>query len=419
MLSAREAAFLSLNKIIYEGKYSNIETDVTVKRENLGGNEKNLYVRMVYGTLERMITLDFVLSHFSKTPLAKIEKKVLNILRLGAYQILYLDGVPDSAACNESVKLVKQYSHKGADGFVNGVLRNISRNKENLPKPDEKDRLSVEYSCPHGIVDILVKDYGNEKAEKILGAMFIQPRITIHVNTLKTDRETLCGLIPSHTADGCATALILDEGGADGLMEVIGKGLCFVQDVSSQLCAAAVDARPGMTVVDTCACPGGKSFAMALDMKNEGKIYSFDLHESKLSLIRDGAEKLGIGIIEPMQCDGEKGREELFGKADRVLCDVPCSGLGVMAKKPELRFKKTEDIGKLPDIQYRILTASSSYLKSGGNLVYSTCTLCRAENGDNVRRFLASNPDYELAEEHTLFPTEDSDGFYYAEMIKK
>lgn len=433
-MNVREAAFLSLGKCTPGGKYSNLEVDSAIKKYGFTGSDRAFFTALVYGTIEKRITLDYVISRFSSKPPEKLEPKVLDILRLGAYQILFLDRVPDSAACNESVELAKYHTHKGTSGFVNGVLRSISRGKNAIEYPEKGNAgyLSVKYACPEWLCTMWERDYGYEKCESILSGLNRNPRITLRVNTLKTDRESLKKRL-SDDGIGCTgtvlseNGLVLDEYTPIGDVTALADGLCFVQDEASQLCTAAVDAHPGDTVIDACCCPGGKSFGIAMSMGNKGRIFSLDLHESKLSLIEKGAERLGIGIISVAVQNGAKIREEFIGKADRVLCDVPCSGLGVIAKKPDLRHKSPEELERLPEIQYAILDTASRYVKPGGKLIYSTCTVNKRENEENRERFLREHPEYSgCAEampfgksEVTLFPDEHgTDGFYIAAFRK-
>lgn len=414
-ISAREAAFLSLRKIISDERYSNLEIDATIKKYGLEGVEKSLYARLVYGTVEHLVTIDYIIASFAKISVDRLEEAVANVLRLGVYQLFYLDKIPDSAACNESVILIKKYSHRGADGFVNGVLRNIARNRDSIVFPDRNDKryLSIRYSVPRLVTKLLEDQYGFETAEKILSALSVQPKLTVRVNTLVTDIESVAAKYECAKTEA-PFGLILNNP-----QQKIEIGEYYVQDESSQLCTEAVGAKSGETVIDVCSCPGGKSFGMAMDMNNIGKIYSLDLHASKLSLVRNGASLLGIGIIETAECDGTVGDANLDGKADRVLCDVPCSGLGVISKKPELRFVPCESIMALPETQFAILNRSSKYLKKGGRIVYSTCTLNKNENRAVVDRFLHSNGNFELICDRTVLPNENRDGFYYAVMEKR
>ncbi len=429
-MNVREAALLSLVRCAEDGKYSNLEVDSAIRKYGFSGNDRAFFTALVYGTIEKRITLDYVIGQYADRPIGKIEPKLLEILRLGAYQILFLDRIPDSAACNESVELAKYYTHRGTSGFVNGVLRRIAREKQRIVWPEEGSLAgySVRYACPEWLCEMWLSMYGREKTEALIGSINRNPRITLRVNTLKTERAALAARLEAEGISCTPTALspyglILDEYTPIGQVTAVAEGLCFVQDEASQLCAAAVGARAGELVIDTCACPGGKSFGMAMAMENRGSLLSFDLHESKLSLVRKGAERLGIGIISTAVGNGSKRREELVGRADRVLCDVPCSGLGVIAKKPDLRHKSPEEIGRLPEIQYAILDNAAAYVKENGVLLYSTCTLNDRENGEVRTRFLSSHPEFRPEREGmpfgeseaTLFPSElGTDGFYMA-----
>ena len=429
-MNVREAAFLSLLRCSADGKYSNLEVDSAIKKYGFAGNDRAFFTALVYGTIEKRITIDYILGKFLSKPIEKIEDRLLEILRLGVYQIIFLDKIPDSAACNESVELAKFHTHKGTSGFVNGVLRNVSRGKNSIEYPEKgtDEYYSVKYSCPIWLCSMWREMYGDEKCEEILEGTNINPHITLRVNTLKISREELAQRLAERGISAAYTSLspnglILEEFVPISDITEIGEGLCFVQDETSQLCSSSLGAKAGEFIVDTCACPGGKSFGVAMDMKNKGEILSLDLHETKLSLIDRGAERLSIGIISTGVQNGTKKREELTNKADRVLCDVPCSGLGVIAKKPDLRHKAPHDIERLPDIQYSILENGSLYVKKGGYLLYSTCTLNKRENEEVVNRFLSEHKNFSLTNEGmpfnesmvTFFPNEhQTDGFFMA-----
>ncbi len=434
-MKVREAAYLSLERCDKTDKFSNLELDSAIKKYGFTGADRAFFTTLVYGTIERRITLDYVIGVYSSKPIEKIAPKLMNILRLGAYQILFLDRTPDSAAVNESVELAKYYTHKGTASFVNAILRNISREKGNIPMPKEgSDKyLSVKYSLPEWLISMWRDNYGIEKTEKLLSGMNRAPFLTLRVNTLKTTRDGLINTLANDgidciPSDKCDSAIIFNSNVPIAELNALGEGLCFIQDEASQLCVKAVGAKSGETVIDTCSCPGGKSFGIALEMKNEGKLISLDLHESKLSLVVSGTNRLGINILSTAVHNGTKPKEDLVGTADRVLCDVPCSGLGVIAKKPDLRHKSPEDISRLPEIQYKILCNGASYVKNGGTLVYSTCTLNKAENEDVVTRFLNEHPEFEPCSDGmyegkpmmAFFPDEHgTDGFFVAKFIKK
>jgi len=441
-MTPREAALLSLNKCDTQNKYSNLELDASIKKYGLNGADRALYTTLVYGVIERRISLDYYIGTLSSTPIGKIENTVLNVLRLGLYQILYMDRIPESAAVNESVELSKLHCHKGVSGFVNGVLRSAVRKKDTLVPPDPKEageavHLSVKYGIPQWLCGFWSGMYGSEACEKILAATCSHPKITLRVNTLLTDRDTLAakfedlGISVSKTKIS-PVGLTLDEFVPISSITPMDEGLCYVQDESSQICTLALGAMPGETTADVCCCPGGKSFGIAMEMKNEGKLFCFDLHASKLSLVSKGAEKLGISIIETEVHNGSSPRPELIGKLDRVICDAPCSGLGVIAKKPDLRLKTPGDISRLPEIQYNILKASARYLRPGGTLIYSTCTLNRAENQEVTQRFMVEHSDEFIRVPLGVIPGEDdvcertimpyefgSDGFFIAKFRKK
>ncbi len=433
-MDVREAAFLSLLRCESGGKYSNLEVDAAIKKYGFAGADRALFTALVYGVIEKQITLDYLLGRLSSKPLDKIEPKVRAILRLGAYQILFLDRIPDRAACNESVELAKAHTHKGTSGFVNGVLRSLVRAKSNLPFPlsDTDEYLSVRYACPMWLCVFWREQYGPKKCEQLLEAININPRITLRVNTLKTTREDLMAHlraigITCEPTTMSPYGILLDEFTPVREITPLAEGFCFVQDEASQLCAMALGAKAGERIIDTCSCPGGKSFGIAMAMENQGTLLSMDLHESKLSLVKSGAARLGITCLTTAVQNGTKNREELHESADRVLCDVPCSGLGVIAKKPDLRHKSPEEMARLPAIQYAILENGASYVKPGGVLLYSTCTLNKQENEEVVRRFLAEHSEFSLSSDQmpfgeamvTLFPDETgTDGFFVAKFCK-
>jgi 16S rRNA (cytosine967-C5)-methyltransferase len=307
---------------------------------------------------------------------------------------------------------------------VNAVLRELCRKRSDFPLPkDRLDALSIRYSVPRGLIEIWESSYGEEKAIEILEATFCRPCVTLRVNTLKASAESLISML-------CDRKIKAEKGDVEGsvvldvtaslsdMLDLIEDGLCFVQDASSQAALRMLGPKEDELIVDCCACPGGKSFGAAIEMQGRGRLFSFDLHKSKLSLIDKGAKKLGIDIISTAERDGRKPDPELIGKCDRVICDVPCSGLGVIAKKPEIRYKELSDIDRLPEIQYAILSASVGYLKDGGRILYSTCTINSRENEDNVDRFLKEHSGYKLIEQKNFFPTTQSDGFFAAVIEK-
>lgn len=413
--NARSLAFQSLKKCTKNGKYSNLEVLSSLSNAELEARDKALYTVLVYGAIEKGITLDSVISDYSKLPLEKLDTDTLVALRMGVYQIIFMDRVPDFSACDETVKLVPRSSK----GYVNAILRAIIREKDKVLSSIENAPLSIKYSVPDWMVSLWQKGYGEEATKKILDGFELRPAMTLRVNTVRTTAEELLKHIdgrlhPKHHD------MIYANGNAESLWG-FEEGLIFVQGTNSRTAVSALGLREGETVIDTCACPGGKSFSAAIDMNNKGKIYSFDIHANKLPLISKGAARLGIDIIETAVCNATTPREELFGTADAVICDVPCSGLGIIAKKPDIKYKKYSDIERLPKIQGEILAASCRYLKDGGRLLYSTCTLNPDENERITDAFLKEHEEFKRAKGYpvTVFPSEESDdGFFYDLLIK-
>ena len=410
-----------LNRCGSAEQYSNLALDTAIKRGELSPADRGLLTALVYGTIERQLTLDHWITQLSDRTPDRIEPEARNLLRLGLYQLAYLDRVPDHAAVNETVALAS----KRTKGFVNAVLRAFLRAEKNLPLPkDPVERLSVQYSFSQKICRLFVEEFGIERTESLFCAFGKQPPLHLRVNTLRLSRRELlkrltdagydaAEALESRTGIELTSAPIASLPGFE-------KGDFFVQDEASQLCVEALDAHAGMTVIDVCACPGSKSFGAAIDMENRGRVIACDLHKNKLSLVRSGAERLGISIIETEARDARNTNEAWLGLADRVLCDVPCSGFGVFAKKPELRYKDPEKSEALPDIQLAIVESACRYVKVGGLLVYSTCTLLPSENGRNVARFLDRHSEFSLLRERTLYPDVDgTDGFYFAVLRRK
>jgi len=429
-ITARRLAFHSLLKCYNDKKYSNIEIDSVIKKNNMDPREKALFTAIVYGVIEKRIMLDYIISSLAQRPVEKIEPAVMTSLEMGMYQILFFDRVPDSAACNESVEITKRISGLGAASFVNAILRktvNIKNSVENIYKNLKGNEYkSIKYSVPVWMIEVFEKSYGSEKAEEILKAFEAKSYMTLRTNTLRTDREGLVGIlcdggISAESCENVKSGVRLLRSVSQEHLNSVCDGLYIVQDAASQLAVERLGVQKGDFIIDCCACPGGKSISAAFCAENEGTVISMDLHKNKLSLIEKSAAAMGIDIIKTMAHDGTSPHEEYIEKADKVICDVPCSGFGVIHKKPDIRHKLPGDIARLPDVQYAILTASSKYLKKGGRLLYSTCTLNKSENDDITARFLAENPNFRRvsgkAEGCTLFPTVKdgvilNDGFF-------
>lgn len=430
MADARTEAVKLLGKTFSKGGYSNILLDKTLEKSALDEADKKLCAALYYGVLERKITLDYIISCYCKQGISRLNPEVQNILRTGIYQIKYMDNIPDSAAVNESVKIAKKLKLGRLSGLVNAVLRNFLRDGAEIRYPQKKyEKMSVEYSVPEWLTKLLLDNYPEEQAVSLLQSSVNKPPVTIRLNNIKCpDRQKALdslGITAEETVlDGCYKI----ENGDVTKLESFENGLFHVQDIASQLCCHALSPDEGDTVLDVCAAPGGKTFTMAELMNNGGKIFAFDIHEHRVKLIRNGAKRLGITNI-----SAERGNAAVYNEkmpmADKILCDVPCSGLGVIRRKPEIKYKNYEEFERLPEIQYRILEKAASYLKKGGELVYSTCTVNPAENGQLIDRFLNEHRNFEgvtFLEELgkpfgeykvTLFPENfNSDGFFISKI---
>ncbi|MBQ5801099.1 MAG: 16S rRNA (cytosine(967)-C(5))-methyltransferase RsmB [Clostridia bacterium] len=406
-----------------------------VMQSDLSAEDKNLLVALLYGVTEKRVSLDYYISVLSGRSKDKIGENTLNILRMGLYQLMYMDKIPSFAAVNESVKLTK---NKGEASFVNAVLRSYERKKDELIPPERerslKRHLSIKYSFPQNIVKHFISQYGETEAEEILSAFSRELPLSLRVNTLKLSRDELLARLREEGVK-CEKSelspngiLVYDKTSPEGLSG-FSDGLFFVQDVASQLECEALKIKEGDLLIDVCACPGGKSFGAAMKMNDRGRVISLDIHESKLSLIEKGAKRLSISSIEARAHDSREALTEYIEKADCVICDAPCSGLGVLAKKPDLRHRDF-NFEELIALSREILSASARYVKKGGYLVFSTCTLNKDENEETVKDFLLKNPDFapsdfrigQLESENgmlTLFPHKHGcDGFFISRMVR-
>ena len=399
-MNIRQIALRILDEYEAGGKFINLALS-THLTDGLSREEKAALTALIYTSVERKLTYDYYICALSKRSDNDIEPHTKNILRLGLCQILDMRSIPDFAAVNESVKLAK---NPGEKSFVNGVLRAAVRQKDNMPMPSEEKNyrryLSVKYSFPLSTVKHFDALYGREATERMLDFFNNVKYTDITVNTHKISLEDYKSqLLDYHVTMNLPSQISLRLRGSLNPEKLPGfdNGHFFVQDMASAISAAVLDPDEDSVIIDACAAPGGKSFAAAVLSGSKAEIHSFDLHESKLSLIKSGAERLGFTNISVAQRDATDPDPTLLGKADRVICDAPCSGLGVLGKKPDLRYKDISNMEQLNDLQLEILTASSTYLKSGGYLVYSTCTLNTMENEQIVEKFLSQNPDFELA----------------------
>lgn len=435
---ARALAFKILKDAGKNATYSNIAIDRALTQSELCDVDKGLVTAIVMGVTERQLTLDHIIDKLAADS-QKIDADTRVLLRMGIYQLFCLDKIPDYAAVNETVNMAPRRSR----GFVNAIMRSFLRrcDGEGVESffPDEKSNpiacLSLRYSFPEDVCRRFLEIYGYDRAKEIFEIFNRPPKLTLRINTLKISREKYALMLDEREikytlSDRLENAILLDNVSFAALPG-FDEGLFFVQDEASQICVEALDAQKNMLMIDSCSCPGSKSFGSAIKMENTGKILSFDLHESKLKLIDKSAERLGIDVITASVRDGRSFDEKLEGQADRVLCDVPCSGLGVIAKKPEIRYKNISDFERLPEIQLAILENCSRYVKKGGVLVYSTCTVLPEENEENVAKFLASHPefapcDFEVGNVKSergmlsLSPDKDgTDGFFVSKFKRK
>ncbi len=417
MESARKLAVTLLLRTFEEGGYSHLLLRQMLAGSGLSPQDKGLCTLLYQGTAARMLTLRYIVSLYSKRQPEKLDAPVRYILYTGLYQLLYCDRIPDSAAVNESVKLTGQFRVKSAAGFVNHVLRQFLRDGKQYPVTADRWHAGMlQYSVPEELLRQVVTERGWAFADPFFSDSLLPAPCTVRLNTLRASVQDIAGLHPQacRTA-GCYQVETSDITGTQAFR----KGLLHVQDEASQLCCALLGAKPGETVLDVCAAPGGKSFTIAEQMQDRGQVYAFDIHPQRAELIRKGAERLGLRCIKAGVQDAAEWRADM-PRADRILCDVPCSGLGVIRRKPEIRYKPLQTFQELPALQYRILETASQYLKPGGVLVYSTCTILKAEDEAVVERFLTAHPDL-TAEKMCLFPDEAHrcDGFFAARIRRR
>ncbi|MBE6805742.1 MAG: 16S rRNA (cytosine(967)-C(5))-methyltransferase RsmB [Ruminococcaceae bacterium] len=423
MQSSRKVAIDALLKVNNDLAYSNITLNNILKNSELSTADKQFTTALFYGVLDRKITLDYVLGTLIKTPLSKVDSFTKEVLRVGLYQIMFMDKVPDSAAVNEAVKIIKASKKRHNAGFVNAVLRASTRQEKLIPDGNSVKDLSVRFSVPEWIVESFINDYSLEDTVSLLSETLKPTPIYLRVNTLKIGVEEFLGELEKIGVKAEKTeqtgAVRLLDGFQIETSELYKKGLFYVQDLSSQKCAQILGAQKGERVLDICAAPGGKSFALAILMQNSGEILSCDLYEKRTNLISSGAKRLGIDIIKTKTNDATAYNSEI-GLFDAVLCDVPCSGLGIIRRKPDIKYKEIASFSDLEKIQSEILENAVKYLKSGGRIVYSTCTLRQNENEKQVEAFLQKHPEFELKYMHTFMPhIDNTDGFFTALLLKR
>ncbi len=430
-INIREIALLSIIEIMEKGKMSHLVlAQVLKKYQYLEKQDRAFLSRLVEGTIERIITLDYILNQFSSVPTEKMKPVIRNILRLSLYQILYMDGVPKSAACNEAVKLAEKKGFKNLKGFVNGILRTIERRKDSIQYPDEKKEgtwyLSVFYSTPEWIIKQWIEQYGIEKARKMLEVSYKEERgISVRCNIEKRTKEEIRQMLEKEgvVVEECSYPdYALRISGYDYLegLEAFREGFISVQDINSMMAAEKCGVKKGDFVLDVCAAPGGKSIHIAEKLNATGHVEARDLSKNKVNFIQENIERSGLKNIEAVVQDALILTKKDENRADIVIADLPCSGLGVIGKKNDLKYKMTEETQKeLKQLQQKILSVVWRYVKKGGILFYSTCTVNKKENEENTEWFLKEYP-FELEESRTFLQgIDDGDGFYFARFRKK
>jgi 16S rRNA (cytosine967-C5)-methyltransferase len=441
---ARYIAVKTLCDIDESGAFSNIKLNQYFKMYDLEAKDRGFATEILYGTIRWKLRIDFLIQKFSKLKLDKMNCWVLNSIRIAVYQVFFMDKVPEFAAVNQSVEIVKA-KEKRATSFANGVLRNILRNKDEFTKIDIKDgikRLSVEYSHPEWFVRKFKDELGESRLIELMRKNNTPPGLTIRVNSLKSNIQEVenklveKGVQVEHGQ--LEESLVLKGYNIIEKSEEFQEGLFTIQDESSMLVARVLDPLPGDKIIDVCSAPGGKTTHIAQLMKNKGEIKAFDVHEHKLKLVKGNAKRLGIGIINTYIKDSSIYSSELGEVADKVLVDAPCSGLGLIMKKPEIRWNiSLKDIEELTNIQYEILRTSSRYVKKNGVLVYSTCTITKEENENIIEKFLAEHEGFEMMDISEYVPERyrdntckegyvklypdlhDTDGFFIAKLRRK
>ncbi len=442
-INARRYALDILIDVDKNNAYSNLSMNKHLKDVKLEPVDRRFITEIVYGVIENKIYLDYMIRLLSKIKINKLNIVVINILRIGLYQIIFLDKIPTFAAVNECVQLAKKYDFRSS-GFVNGVLRNYTRSKDSIKIPDFEDspilHLSIKYSHPNWLIEKWINEFGMNDTIGLLKANNETPPLTVRTNTLLISKEELKEELSKEKIeahDGKYMNEAINLSNVDRINDLVTykRGYFQIQDESSMLVAHVVDPKPGDKILDVCAAPGGKSTHMAQLMENNGYILARDIHQHKLKLINDNAERLGISIVDTQCFDAKELDTNLVEKFDKVLVDAPCSGLGIIRRKPELKYtKKPDNIEDITELQLIILTNSSQYVKKGGYLIYSTCTITEEENSGIIERFTRCNSDFEVVNVSEYFPDKFNesdpyikifphihriDGFFISKLRKK
>lgn len=427
MINTREVVLEMLLEILEKRKYSHLVTKAVLdKYSYLEKNDRAFIKRLCNGCVERKLQIDYVLNQFSNTKVEKMKPVIRNVLRMGVYQILFMDKIPDRAACNEAVKLAEKKGFGKLKGFVNGVLRNIARKKDEIQYPDkEKERLlylQITYSMPEWLVKLWVEQYGEEKTEEILQGLLRERPLTLRLDERLTDQEKEKLLFQVKDAgvelENCRElpyAYRIRKADSPDRIPGFAEGKWMVQDLGSMLITQFAKIQSGDTVIDVCGAPGGKALHAASKTGEKGKVFVRDLTDYKVSLIEENLARTGYTNVIPQVMDATVPDETSVGVADVVIADLPCSGLGVIGRKPDIKYRvKPQDLEEIQRLQRRILQVVSGYVKVGGTLLYSTCTLNKKENEENVA-FIEQNLPFLLEETKELLPgVLDTDGFYMA-----
>ena len=432
MDKVREIALKDLYKIEKNGAYSNIVLDETINRnkDKLTSLDIGFISELVYGVTTWKITLDEIIKKHSKIRIKKISPWILNILRMGIYQIIFLDKVPKSAAVNESVNLSKKYGNKGSVSFTNAILRKIDKEDfKDLFKIEEVcERISKTTSMPLWIVKKLVEEKSEEEAEEICNNSNLRPNLTIRINNLKVTNQEFKNKLLEKNIEYEETSqenfLILKKQKNIENLELFQKGYFTVQDLSAGLAAKTLNPKPGENILDCCSAPGGKTTYLAEMMNNKGNIEAWDIHEHRVELVKQASRRLGINIINTKIKDATIYDKNYNEKFDKILLDVPCLGIGVIKRKPDIKWqRKPEDVEEICKVQLQILETCSKYLKKGGSLVYSTCSIFKEENQIIIEDFLEKNKNFEFYDEKNKYininTSKNYDGFFICKLTKK
>ena len=411
MKNSRQIAFETLYKIFYDDAYSNIALDSAVSEIKDG---KSFITRLVYGVVERKITIDSIISKFCQKP----KPKVLIILRMGVYQLYFMDKVPSNAAINESVELANNNGLSYYSKLINAVLHKVDSNRINI---DDTEDMSIRYSVPQHLINMWYKAYGKENVDAFLPCLNENAPVFAVPNKTLVDADELLYELNCDGIDGeiCNDLVVITSSFDLKKCRAFQNGLFHIEDLSCYNAVKALGFKENEVVFDICSAPGGKAFTAASLMNDKGEIYAFDIHEHRVNLIKDGANRLGLTSIIAKMNNGTEFNSDL-PLADRIICDVPCSGYGIIRRKPEIRYKDLDSIKDLPALQFEILNTSSRYLKKGGKLLYSTCTLNKRENEKVVEKFISENSNFSVLESVTTFPSENGgDGFFYSIIERK